>query len=141
MWRQSAHDGEASSLPVCARAVVRLRLSLRDRVWGAVRWTLGLVGAVVVLWLGAAFLAATPAVAAVAVPVVAAHQGVVKTGGIRPAGGGDGDSDSGSESSGSDSSDDSGSSDGDSDEKSEKKSEKSEEESEKSEEKSDKEDS
>jgi hypothetical protein len=59
MWRQSAHNGEASALLVCAGATVRLRLSLRDRIWSAARWTgHGLAGTVVVLWFGAAFLAA-----------------------------------------------------------------------------------
>ena len=57
MSRYFAYDGEAAGLPVCAGAVVRLRLSAADRLWGAVRWVFGLAGAVVVLWIGAALLA------------------------------------------------------------------------------------
>ncbi len=139
MWHQSAHDGEALRLPACAGACVRLRLSLRDRVLGALRWTLGLAGAVLVLWLGTAFLAAAPAAAAVAVPVAAVQQGLLKGGGIRPAGSGDGDSDSSGSDGDSGSSDDGGEnkSEDDSDDKSEKKSEKKEDSDEKSEEKKD----
>jgi len=79
MSGQIAHEGEAAGLPACAAASVRLRLSMRDRAWLVVRWTLTLAGAVVVLWCGSAFLA-SPASAAVAVP--AAAQGVVLKGGI-----------------------------------------------------------
>ncbi|MHA6618479.1 preprotein translocase subunit SecA [Pseudonocardia sp. DLS-67] len=60
------------------------------------RWLLGLAGAVVVLWVGAAFLAAAPAAAAVVVPMAAA-QGLQKGGTTRlmsagDGGGSDGDS-------------------------------------------------
>src|SRR5690606_41699101 len=66
--------------------VAVLRLSAVDRVWCAVRWTLALAGAVVVLWFGAAFLAAAPAAAAATIPVQAAAAGVVKTAGTREIG-------------------------------------------------------
>ncbi len=72
---------------------VQLRLSVRDRVRAAVRWVLWLVGLVVVLWFGAAFLTATPASAAV--PAAVAAQGLVKGGKTRPAGGKDGSDESG----------------------------------------------
>ena len=82
----SVHDGGAAGLAVRADAPVRLRLSAGERLWAVVRWVLGLAGAVVVLWFGAAFLAASPAAAAVAVPVAAVQ--VSQKGGIsRPAGG------------------------------------------------------
>ncbi|MHA6628428.1 preprotein translocase subunit SecA [Pseudonocardia sichuanensis] len=108
----SVRTGEALGLAVRPDAV-RLRLSAVDRLWQVVRWTVTLAGAVVVLWLGSAFLMATPAAAAVAVPVAhaGAKQSMVKASGARPADGGDGDS-------GSDGGD------GDSEGKSEKKSEK-----------------
>ena len=74
MRRHTAHEGEAPGLPACAAASVRLRLSATDRMLLVLRWTLTLVGAVVVLWVGSAFLA-TPASAA-AVPVTVASAGV-----------------------------------------------------------------
>jgi hypothetical protein len=96
MHPRHAHDGEASSLPVGAVACVRLRMSAADQLLAVLRWTLGLVGAIVALWLGTALLTASPAAAAV--PVVAAQAGLAKAGFSRPAAAtGDGsDSDSGS---------------------------------------------
>src|SRR5918994_1802309 len=78
MRRHIAHGGEATGLPACAGASVRLRLSVADRMLLVLRWTLTLAGAVVVLWIGSAFLA-TPASAA-AVPATAVSAGVLKGG-------------------------------------------------------------
>ena len=93
----SAHFGEASGPAVCVDGwedvPVRLQASFTERLLTVLRWTLGFAGAVVVLWVGAAFLAASPASAAVVVPGVAG-QAVLKGGNSRPAGaknGGTGD--------------------------------------------------
>ena len=95
MSRYSAYDGEATGLPVCAGAV-RLRLSAVDRLFWVVRWVFGLAGAVVVLWIGAAFLA-TPASAAALAPAAAVQQSLLKGGASnRQSDGGDGGGDSGS---------------------------------------------
>src|SRR3954454_14933989 len=62
---------------------VQLRLSVVDRLWVAARWVLWLAGLGVGLWFGAAFLAASPASAAVPASVVS--QGLVKGGNSRSA--------------------------------------------------------
>ncbi|WP_343943656.1 DUF4781 domain-containing protein, partial [Pseudonocardia zijingensis] len=93
MSRNHAYDGEALGLPVCAGAV-RLRLSAMDRLLWVVRWVFGLAGAVVVLWIGAAFLA-TPASAAVVVPAAAVQSSPTKGGGSKKGDGDGGDGDSG----------------------------------------------
>ena len=93
MYRRSAHHGEASGLAVRVDAVV-LRRSLQEHAFRILQWTLGLAGTVVVLWFGAAFLAASPANAAVALPAGAVQQSLQKGGKYRLAANGDGDSDS-----------------------------------------------
>jgi hypothetical protein len=101
-----AHNGEAMSLAVCAGTVVRLRVSRVERALSVLRWTLGLAGLVVLLWMGAAFLAAAPAAAATPVRLISLQQGLMKGGNTRLASGGDTGSDS--EESSSDGDDDSG---------------------------------
>ena len=76
MRRHIAHEGEAAGLPSCAVASVELRLSAMDRMVLVLRWMLTVAGAVVVLWIGSAFLA-TPA-SAVATPAAAVSAGVLK---------------------------------------------------------------
>src|ERR687896_64076 len=61
MGWMSVRDGGASSLAGCAVSAVRLQMSTMERLLLVLRWTLGLAGVVVVLWLGAPFLAASPA--------------------------------------------------------------------------------
>ena len=78
MRRHIAHEGEAPGLPACVVASVRLRLSVVDRLLLALRWTLVLAGAVVVLWIGSALLAA-PASAAT-VPAAAVSVGALRGG-------------------------------------------------------------
>ncbi|MEN3268152.1 MAG: mucin9, partial [Pseudonocardia sp.] len=85
MRAHSVHDGEAMGLAVRADAAVRLRLSPVERLLRVMRWVLGLAAAVVVLWVGAAFLAAPTAVAAT-MPVTASTQGAQKGGKEKPSG-------------------------------------------------------
>ncbi|MGI5126743.1 DUF4781 domain-containing protein [Pseudonocardia sp. CA-107938] len=84
---------------------VVLRLSVMDHVLMIMRWVLGLAGAVVVLWIGAAFLA-TPASAATVAPMTV--QSSPLKGGDSSKGGGGGDDSGGDGDSGEKSDDDSG---------------------------------
>ncbi|GAA1325786.1 hypothetical protein [Pseudonocardia xinjiangensis] len=94
----SVRGGGAGGLAARTAAPVRLRPSPLERLLWMLRWLLGLAGAVVVLWVGAAFLAASPASAAVVVPVAA--QQAMSKGGHTKSAGGNGGSNSGSGSSG-----------------------------------------
>src|SRR5689334_18550566 len=85
MNQQTESHAGAVALVVPSAVPVQLRLSAVDRAWAVVRWVLWLVGLVVVLWFGAAFLSATPASAAVS--VTAASQGLLKGGNSKSAGG------------------------------------------------------
>lgn len=69
---------------VSADSAVRLRLTPAQRLLVALRWVLGTTFAVVALWVGASFLLATPAVAAV--PVSTASQVHLKGAKERPSG-------------------------------------------------------
>src|SRR3954449_4999145 len=93
MNQQAESHAGAVALVVPSVVPVQLRLSAVDRLWAVARWMLWLVGLVVVLWFGAAFLSASPASAAV--PVSAAAQGLMKGGNTRPAGGKNGTAGSG----------------------------------------------
>ncbi|WP_232660571.1 hypothetical protein [Pseudonocardia sp. TRM90224] len=78
---------------------MRLRMTPAARAAVLLRWTLGLAGAVVALWMGGALLAAAPAAAAVPASAIAA-QGLLKGGTSRPAGGKDGSGSNGKSDSG-----------------------------------------
>jgi cytoskeletal protein RodZ len=93
MCQQVETHAGAVALDVRPDVPVQLRLSALDRLCVVLRWTFTLAGLVVVLWFGAAFLAASPASAVV--PITAASTGLVKGGTSRPAGGKNGNSGSG----------------------------------------------
>src|SRR3954452_24186496 len=98
MNQQTESHAGAVALVVPSAVPVQLRLSAVDRLWAVTRWVLWLVGLVVVLWFGAAFLAASPASAAV--PTTTAKQSLLKGGNSRPAGSGNGSGNSGGNSGG-----------------------------------------
>src|SRR3954449_3275264 len=89
MNQQAESHAGAVALVVPSVVPVQLRLSAVDRLWAVARWLLWLVGLVVVLWFGSAFLSASPASAAV--PVTAASPGLLKGGNSKSAGGKNGD--------------------------------------------------
>src|SRR4051812_19131183 len=89
MSQQTESHAGAVALDVSSAVPVQLRLSAADRLWAVLRWLFWLVGLVVVLWLGAAFLSAAPASAAV--PATVAPSGLLKGGNSKSAGGKNGD--------------------------------------------------
>src|SRR5687768_7320559 len=99
MYGHSAHDSEAAGLVAVVPACVQLRFGPADVALRLLRWVLAVAGAVVALWLGSVLLA-TPASAAVVVPM-AATSNLLKGGkesgdnGDSGSGDGGGDSDSG----------------------------------------------
>jgi hypothetical protein len=80
MFGRRVHDGEAEGLPVRADVcVVRLRMSPVDRLLWVLRSILSIAFGLAVLWVGGAVLA-SPASAAVAVPVQTVAFGATKGG-------------------------------------------------------------